>query len=170
MALPCSQPRPPPRSPLPPIDCAKTRYGAGLTLAESTPVATLLDHAEEHVGKAVRVEGTVADVCAKAGCWLEIRAGEGERSLRVKVKDGEIVFPTSARGHQAIAEGTFEARELDRAAYVRWAKHLAEEQGRPFDEATHRRRGTVPSLSGGGTRRRDLPVTAGRWPPAASSR
>ena len=117
-------------------DCAKTRYGAGLTLAESTPVSTLLDHAEKYVGKAVRVEGTVADVCAKAGCWLEIRAGEGGRSLRVKVKDGEIVFPTSARGHQAIAEGTFEARELDRAAYVRWAQHLAEEQGQPFDEAT----------------------------------
>jgi hypothetical protein len=115
--------------------CAKTRYGTGITLAESTPVATLLDHADEHVGRAVRIEGVVADVCAAAGCWLEIRAGEGERTLRVKVKDGEIVFPTSARGHQATAEGTFEARELDRAAYVRWAKHLAEEQGRPFDEA-----------------------------------
>lgn len=117
-------------------ECAKKSYGAPLTLSESTPVATLLDHPQEHAGKSVRVEGTVIDVCAKAGCWLEIQAGEGERSLRVKVKDGEIVFPTSARGHQAIAEGTFEARELDRAAYVAWAKHLAEEQGQPFDEAS----------------------------------
>lgn len=117
-------------------ECAKKSYGAPLTLSESTPVATLLDHPQEHAGKSVRVEGTVIDVCAKAGCWLEIQAGEGERSLRVKVKDGEIVFPTSARGHRAVAEGTFESRELDRAAYLSRARHLAEEQGRKFDEAS----------------------------------
>lgn len=116
-------------------ECVKTRYGAGVTLAESTPIATLVEHPADYAGKTVRVEGTVADVCEKAGCWLEVRAGEGEQTLRVKVKDGEIVFPTAARGRRATAEGTFEAKELDREAYVRWAKHLAEEQGRPFDEA-----------------------------------
>lgn len=116
-------------------ECVKTRYGAGVTLAESTPIATLVAHPADYAGKTVRVEGTVADVCARAGCWLEVLAGEGEQTLRVKVKDGEIVFPTSARGRRATAEGTFEAKELDREAYVRWAKHVAEEQGKPFDEA-----------------------------------
>ena len=117
-------------------ECVKTSYGAGVTLAEPTPIAALLDHAEDYVGTTVRVEGAVTEVCAKAGCWLELRAAEGERTLRVKVKDGEIVFPASARGQRASAEGTFEARELDRAAYLRWARHLAEERGQPFDEAS----------------------------------
>ena len=85
-------------------DCAKTRYGAGITLAESTPVATLLDHPEEHVGRAVRIEGVVAEVCAKAGCWLEIRAGEGELSLRVKVKDDAIVLDIEEPAKPAITK------------------------------------------------------------------
>src|SRR5512147_1961109 len=114
-------------------ECARTRYGAGITLAESTPVESLLGHAEAYLGKVVRVDGAIVDVCEKAGCWMEIRAGESERSLRVKVTDGEIVFPTSARGHRASAEGTFERREMDRAAFLRWSRHLAEEQGKPFD-------------------------------------
>lgn len=117
-------------------ECATTRYGAGVTLTESTPVPTLLERADEYVGKIVRVDGEVGEVCAQAGCWMEIRAGAGEHSLRVKVTDGEIVFPTSARGHRASAEGTFERREMDRAAYVRWAGHLAEEQGKPFAAAS----------------------------------
>jgi hypothetical protein len=125
-------------------ECVKTRYGAGVTLAESTPIATLVEHAADYAGKTVRVEGTVADVCAKAGCWLEIRASEGEQTLRVKVKDGEIVFPTAARGRRVTAEGTFEAKELDREAYVRWAKHVAEEQGRAFDEASIAGAGPFP--------------------------
>jgi len=117
-------------------ECAKKTYGAPLVLSEATPVAELLDHPGEHAGRSVRIEGTVVEVCARAGCWLEIQAADGERTVRVKVKDGEIVFPTTARGHRAVAEGTFESRELDRAAYVSRARHLAEEQGRPFDEAS----------------------------------
>lgn len=117
-------------------ECAKKSYGGGVTLAESTPVAVLVDAAEEHVGRKVRVEGTVVDVCEKAGCWMEIRAQEGEQIVKVKVKDGEIVFPTAARGKSAVAEGTFERREMDRAQYVAHLEHLADEQGREFDAST----------------------------------
>lgn len=116
-------------------ECVKKSYGAGVTLADSTPIAALLAAPADYAGKPVRVDGTVAEVCEKAGCWLEVRAGEGDATLRVKVADGEIVFPTSARGRAVTAEGTFETKQLDRAAFVRWAKHLAEEQGRRFDEA-----------------------------------
>jgi hypothetical protein len=116
-------------------DCDATRYGAGVTLNETTPVEAVLDRPEEFVGRTVRVEGTVADVCEMAGCWLEIRAGEGDRVLKVKVKDGEMVFPTSARGRRANAQGVVERLEMDRAQYVRQARHLAQEKGGTFDEA-----------------------------------
>ena len=114
-------------------DCPGTRLGAPLAVAETTPVASILDHPEQFVGKTVRIEGVVKDVCSKMGCWMTVAAVDGERELRVKVKDGEIVFPVAARGHKAIAEGTVESAELTREAYVKAQEHLAEEQGRTFD-------------------------------------
>jgi len=116
-------------------ECDKTSYGAGVRIAESTPVVELLASPDRWVGEQVRVEGEVADVCEMAGCWLEIRATEGDQVVKVKVKDGEIVFPTSARGKAAVAEGKFERLDLDRKKYVTYARHAAEEKGQPFDEA-----------------------------------
>jgi len=114
-------------------ECAKTSYGAGVRLAETTPVTDLLGAPDRWVGEQVRVEGEVADVCEMAGCWLEIRAAEGDQIVKVKVKDGEIVFPVSARGKAAVAEGKFERLDLDRAKYVSYARHAAEEKGQTFD-------------------------------------
>lgn len=114
-------------------DCPGARLGASLAVPEVTPVATILDHPEQFVGKAVRIEGVVKDVCSKMGCWMTVAATEGERELRVKVQDGVIVFPVSARGKKAIAEGTVETAELTREAYLKAQEHMAEEQGRTFD-------------------------------------
>jgi len=113
--------------------CSSQTLGAGVTLTESTPIDTLLDAPDDHLGAKVRVEGTVAEVCEMAGCWMELRAGEGERTLRVKVQDGEIVFPIAARGRRAIAEGEFEAIEMTREKYVDWRQHVADENDLEFD-------------------------------------
>lgn len=116
--------------------CEKKSLGKGVTLSESTPIAVILDRADEFVGKPVRVEGTVTEVCETAGCWMELRAGEMDRTLRVKVRDGEIVFPVAARGRQATAEGTVEAIEMTRERYLDYQHHLADEAGRTFDETS----------------------------------
>ncbi|MCB1009860.1 MAG: DUF4920 domain-containing protein [Acidobacteria bacterium] len=117
-------------------ECAKKSYGAGVRLAESTPVSELLGTPDRWVGEQVRVEGEVAEVCEMAGCWLELRATGDDQMIKVKVKDGEIVFPTSARGKAAVAEGKFERLDFDREKYASYAKHAAEEKGQPFDEAS----------------------------------
>ena len=116
--------------------CEKVSYGAGVKLTETTPVATILDQPAEFTGREVRVEGKVGEVCAMAGCWMELSAADGDRSLKVKVKDGDIVFPISARGKMAIAQGKVEDLEMSRAKYVKFRKHAAEEQGGTFDEAS----------------------------------
>jgi hypothetical protein len=132
-------------------ECASESFGAGVTVTETTPIADLLGHPEEFEGRAVAVAGEVTEVCAKAGCWLEVAAAEGGARIRVKVEDGEIVFPQWARGKAAVAEGTLEKLELTRDEYVQHAEHEAHEQGREFDPATvngdgpfavHRLRGT----------------------------
>lgn len=81
-------------------------YGKGVSLAESTPVSTLVARADEYDGKTVRVEGTVTDVCSKRGCWMNIASDQAGQELLFKVTDGEITLPLSARGRYAVAEGT----------------------------------------------------------------
>jgi hypothetical protein len=115
--------------------CEKTAYGAGVTLPETTPIAAILDQPAAFAGKEVRIEGRVHEVCEMAGCWMEIQAADGDRTLKVKVKDGEIVFPVAARGKQAVAQGKVEDLEMSRAKYVKYLAHAAEEKGGSFEEA-----------------------------------
>ena len=92
-----------------------TKYGEGVTLKEATPVAQLLAHPDEYVGKKVRVDGVVAAVCQEMGCWIELQDAAGGKGLRFKVEDGVIVFPVSAKGRKASAEGTLEKIDLAKA-------------------------------------------------------
>lgn len=117
-------------------NCDKASYGSGVTLAEATAVAAILDQPGAFVGKEVRIEGEVEAVCEMAGCWMEIQAADGVRTLKVKVKDGEIVIPVSAKGKRAVAQGKVEDLEMSRAKYVQHRKHLAKETGAAFDEAS----------------------------------
>lgn len=116
--------------------CEKASYGAGVTIAEATAVQAILAQPDSFVGKQVRVEGTVKEVCEMAGCWMELQAGDGAQTLKVKVKDGDIVFPVAARGKQAVAQGKVEDLEMTRAKYVQYLEHAAKEQGGKFDEAS----------------------------------
>lgn len=118
------------------LDCDARTVGAGVTLVETTAVADILDRPESFVGRAVAVEGEVADVCQAAGCWLELRAADGPRSLKVKVEDGVMVFPKDSRGKRARAQGEVERLDLDREGYILHVAHEAHEQGRDFDEST----------------------------------
>lgn len=111
-------------------------YGTGVSLEEATPVSTLLADPESWAGETVRVEGEVQEVCPKAGCWLSIVPAEGASPLRVKVEDGEIVFPLSARGQDASAQGVVEVHDMSREQYTGWLRHLAEEREEEFDPET----------------------------------
>lgn len=86
-----------------------TTYGKGVTLDSATPVATLLATPASYLGKTVRVDGIVTNVCQEMGCWIEIADNETGPGLQFKVDDGVIVFPKDAKGRRASAEGTFEA-------------------------------------------------------------
>ena len=111
-------------------------YGEPLTLTETTPVSDILSDPEAWVGERVLVEGMVVDVCEKRGCWMEIAAGGDFEKIRVKVDDGVIVFPLTARGKTALVEGTVEKVELTYEEAVEQARHQAEEHGEEFDPAS----------------------------------
>lgn len=112
-----------------------TTYGTGITLEETTPIATLVADPKAYEGKRVRVEGKVNDVCPAKGCWMSLGSTDNA-SIRIKVQDDVIVFPQEAKTHHATAEGVVEVIELDRERYASWLEHLAAERKEPFDPAT----------------------------------
>jgi hypothetical protein len=85
-------------------------YGAGVSLKESTPIAQLLERPAGFEGKTVRIEGVIRAVCTHMGCWMAIAANDKPNgaTLLLKVDDGVIVFPVSARGKQVTAQGVIE--------------------------------------------------------------
>jgi hypothetical protein len=110
-------------------------YGAGVKLDETLKISTLQADPDRYVGKTVRVEGTITEVCEMKGCWMELQESPAAK-IRVKVEDDVIAFPIASRGKVGIAEGVVEALEMTRESYIEWQKHLAEEQGKTFDPAT----------------------------------
>jgi hypothetical protein len=112
---------------------AGTVYGEPLTLTDTTLVSTILTDPDTHIGERVLVAGTVVEVCEKRGCWLELASDREHETLRVKVEDGVIVFPLSARGHHAVVEGVVERIDLTEEQAIEQARMHAEEQGIPFD-------------------------------------
>ena len=107
-------------------------YGKGVSLSRAVPVATLLATPVPHVGKDVRVDGVISKVCQSMGCWIEIADPALGRGIRVKAKDGVIVFPKDAPGRKVSAQGVFEeiATSPVREAHAEHAKS-AENSGKP---------------------------------------
>ncbi len=83
------------------------KYGQEITSTEKVKVSEILENPKNYEGKKVLVEGTILNVCAKRGCWIEIASDKEFESIRIKVKDGVIVFPMEAKGKTALVEGEF---------------------------------------------------------------
>jgi hypothetical protein len=93
---------------------AERSFGAPFKL-ESAPldVAQLLASPEPHLGKVVKCEGVVARVCERAGCWLELRAREGNgEGIRVPMAGHAFFIPQDAVGRAAVIEGQLTSRPL----------------------------------------------------------
>lgn len=93
------------------LAAADTTLGKGVTLAAATPIAAVAERPAEFVGTTLRVDGVATAVCTHMGCWMAV-APEGDpsgKTIRLKVDDGVIVFPVTAKGKRVSAEGVFEA-------------------------------------------------------------
>lgn len=114
----------------------ETSYGAGITLTEKTNISDILSNPEAYLDKTVLIEGEVLEVCPMMGCWMEIKSDDGDGIIKVKVKDGEIVFPIEAKGKTALVEGTVYKIELTQEKAIQHFEHVAEEKGVEFDPST----------------------------------
>lgn len=112
------------------------KLGAELTLTEKTNISAILEDPESFLDKTVLVEGEVLDVCPNMGCWMEIKSDVEGEMIKVKVKDGDIVFPVEAKGKTALVEGTIYKIELTQEKAIEHFEHIAEEKGETFDPST----------------------------------
>ena len=116
------------------IAAEDTKLGAGVTLKDATPIKALIDTPADYVGKTVRVDGVATAVCESMGCWMAVAADDAKdaKTVRLKVEDGVIVFPVSAKGKQVSAEGVFE----EIAAKDEHGKEAAAEHGQSDKNAS----------------------------------
>lgn len=85
---------------------AATLFGAAVDKTAVLPVEQLLAEPQNYLDKVVTVSGTVDSVCSKQGCWMKFTANADSGPFRIKVRDGDMVFPLSAKGKTAYASGT----------------------------------------------------------------
>jgi hypothetical protein len=132
------------------VYAAELKLGKPLNLNQATPIPALLASPETHLGKLVQVKGKVTEVCQNMGCWMAIVDEQSGKTVRIKVKDGEIVFPKDAPGKKATAEGKFTKIEMNKEQAVAYLKHQAEENKKPFDPASVKSGMTIYQLAGQG--------------------
>lgn len=116
---------------------AEEKFGTGVSLDTATSIADVVKNPEAFVGTTIRVDGTATAVCAHMGCWMAVSESDaaGAPTVRLKVDDGVIVFPVSAKGKAVSAQGTFERIRADDAEGNEAASEHATHQAKP-DAAT----------------------------------
>lgn len=109
------------------------KYGAEIKSNQKVKISEILNAPEQFVGKTVLVEGNVLDVCTEAGCWMEISSDVPNQKIKIKVKDGDIIFPVEAKGKSALVEGVVYSIEFDEEEAKEYFQHMAEDAGKEFD-------------------------------------
>jgi purine-nucleoside phosphorylase len=126
--------------------------GKPLTLKEPLAISKVLETPDTYAGKTVQVKGKITEVCTMMGCWMNLVETGTAKAIRIKVNDGEIVFPKEAIGKNAVAEGTFKKIQLTKEQAIARAKHEAEETGRKFDPEQVKGPVTIYQIQGTGAR------------------
>jgi hypothetical protein len=96
---------------VPVVAAAPESFGTGVSLTDATPIERIIARPSDFEGKTVRVEGTISAVCTHMGCWMALTpdtSSADAKTMLIKVDDGVIVFPPSAKGKRAVAQGVIE--------------------------------------------------------------
>ncbi len=120
-----------------PIAVASQSFGPAFDFAQSSSVtvAQVLAKPKAYLQQPFTVQGKIDAVCQKKGCWMQFATGADEPTFRLKVKDGDMEFPVSAKGKTAYAYGSLKAKPMTLEQTKTYLKHRAEEQGEAFDPA-----------------------------------
>ena len=105
------------------------KYGIEISPMVQNEISSLLKMPNQYLGKDVLVSGKITEVCPMRGCWIDIKDINSGSHIRIKVTDGQIVFPLSAKGKYVDVQGKFTKLNFTKEQAINWKIHLAEEQG-----------------------------------------
>ena len=105
-------------------------YGKTISKNNINELESIFFNPDSFLNKEVLTKGIILEVCPMRGCWINISdPNYPQKTLRVKVVDGEIVFPLSSRGKNALVQGFFDKIEFSYEQAKNWKIHLNEEKG-----------------------------------------
>ncbi len=89
-----------------------THFGNPFTVTDA-PIASVdfLKDPSKYDGNTIMVEGRVADVCQKAGCWLVL--AEGDKSIRIRTKGHKFLVAKDGTGKTARIQGLVKSHKVD---------------------------------------------------------
>ena len=82
----------------------RVRVGARIATKKATDIARLARDPKPYVGRTVRIEGTVKNVCQGAGCWVEVASSKG-LTFMAKSLDESVLLPKDCAGRRIMVQG-----------------------------------------------------------------
>ncbi len=118
------------------VNAKALTFGEAVDAKDTIKISALLASPQNYVDKKVTVAGTIVGVCEKRGCWMNLASDARFEKLRIKVRDGDMVFPMSAKGRKALATGYLKEIKLNIEQAQRYKASLAKRAGKTFDLAS----------------------------------
>ncbi len=116
-----------------PILAAELKLGKPIEVKNTTTIKEIYSNPDKYLGKDVRIEGEIVDVCQNQGCFMHVKDSSTHEVIQVKVNDGEIVFPKDGAGKKVIAQGKLEKQVLSKEQLIQQTEHYAQEAGKKAD-------------------------------------
>jgi hypothetical protein len=121
-------------------------FGEAFSKAKLVKLKEVTKNADKYNGKIVKLKGTIKDVCQREGCWLVLT--DGEREVRVAMKDHNFVVPKDSGNKSVIVEGVIEKKTITEEM----ARHYAEESAGKIDPNSIKGPQVVISMTATGVR------------------
>ncbi|MDP4536019.1 DUF4920 domain-containing protein [Alkalimonas collagenimarina] len=90
------------------VQAAQIHFGDEVKQEQLVALSSILAAPEQYLEQEVTVQGTITAVCEKMHCWMRFATKDNEPAFRLKVRDGDMVFPLSAKGKTAYATGVLQ--------------------------------------------------------------
>ena len=97
--------------------------GDALAIDEATPIQEITTDPEAYHDHVVRIEGRIASVCTREGCFIELVPTEGGEGIVANFPGLAHTFPTDCAGLEAVVEGRFYQKVYPRARVAHWQQH-----------------------------------------------
>ena len=104
-------------------------HGKKITTDNATPTTDLAAKMGDKTKLETKVEGTVESVCQVKGCWIRVKAADGQAML-VRFRDYGFFVPKDIAGKTVVLEGTAETKTTS----VAELRHYAGDAGKSKEE------------------------------------